>query len=83
MLGMSVAFSAVFRAISAITSGVGQGFTNLMGYSNKFAETVQSLKNALAKHLEGFKNPQIIIQTDKVMRRPNGKIDRKFYSQIK
>lgn len=42
-----------------------------------------TLKNALAKHLEGFKNPQIIIQTDKVMRRPNGKIDRKYYSQIK
>lgn len=48
MLGMSVAFSAVFRAISAITSGVGTGFTNLMGYSNQFAETVQSLKNALS-----------------------------------
>lgn len=47
MLTMSVAFSAVFRAISAITSGVGQGFTNLMGYSSQFAETVQSLKNAL------------------------------------
>lgn len=47
MLAMSVAFSAVFRAISAITSGVGQGFTNLMGYSSQFAETVQSLKNAL------------------------------------
>lgn len=47
MLAMSVAFSAVFRAISAITSGVGQGFTNLMGYSSRFAETVQSLKNAL------------------------------------
>lgn len=48
MLAMSVAFSAVFRAISAITAGVGQGFTNLMGYSSQFAETVQSLKNALA-----------------------------------
>lgn len=47
MLAMSVAFSAVFRTISAITSGVGQGFTNLMGYSNEFAETIQSLKNAL------------------------------------
>lgn len=47
MLAMSVAFSAVFRAISAITLGVGQGFTNLMGYSNEFAETIQSLKNAL------------------------------------
>lgn len=47
MLAMSVAFSTVFRAISAITSGVGQGFTNLMGYSSRFAETVQSLKNAL------------------------------------
>ena len=47
MLAMSVAFSAVFRAISAITAGVGQGFTNLMGYSSRFAETVQSLKNAL------------------------------------
>ncbi|HJA91897.1 MAG TPA: hypothetical protein H9717_02060 [Candidatus Eisenbergiella merdipullorum] len=47
MLAMSVAFSAVFRAISAITSGVGQGFTNLMGYSSQFAENVQSLKNAL------------------------------------
>lgn len=48
MLAMSVAFSAVFRAISAITSGVTQGFTNLMGYSSDFANTVQSLKNALA-----------------------------------
>lgn len=47
MLAMSVAFSAVFRAISAITAGVSQGFTNLMGYSSQFAETVQSLKNAL------------------------------------
>lgn len=47
MLAMSVAFSAVFRAISAITAGVGQGFTNLMGYSSRFVETVQSLKNAL------------------------------------
>lgn len=47
MLAMSVAFSAVFRAISAITAGVGQGFANLMGYSGQFAETVQSLKNAL------------------------------------
>lgn len=47
MLAMSVAFSAVFRAISAITAGIGQGFTNLMGYSSRFAETVQSLKNAL------------------------------------
>lgn len=47
MLAMSVAFSAVFQAISAITAGVGQGFTNLMGYSSQFAETVQSLKNAL------------------------------------
>lgn len=47
MLAMSVAFSTVFRALSAITSGVGAGFTNLMGYSNQFAETVQSLKNAL------------------------------------
>lgn len=48
MLAMSVAFSSVFRAISAISSGVGQGFTSLVAYSDSFAQSVQTLKNALA-----------------------------------
>lgn len=47
MLKTSILFSAVFKAISAITSGASQGFTNLMDYSSEFANTVQSLKNAL------------------------------------
>ena len=48
MLISSVAFSAVFRAISAVTEGVGQGFTNLMGYSNDLKNSIQDLKNSLS-----------------------------------
>lgn len=48
MLAMSVAFSGVFRAISAVTSGLADGFTNLMNHSESLENSVQSLKNALA-----------------------------------
>lgn len=48
MLISSVAFSAVFRAISAVTEGVGQGFTNLMGYSDDLKNSIQDLKNSLS-----------------------------------
>lgn len=48
MLISSVAFSAVFRAISAVTEGVGQGFTNLMGYSDALKDSIQDLKNSLS-----------------------------------
>lgn len=48
MLAMSVAFSAVFRAISVVSEGLGQGFTALMKYSDSLASSVQSLKNALS-----------------------------------
>lgn len=48
MLAMSVAFSGVFRAISAVTSGLADGFTNLINHSESLENSVQSLKNALA-----------------------------------
>lgn len=48
MLAMSVAFSAVFRAISVVSAGLGQGFTALMKHSDSLADSVQSLKNALS-----------------------------------
>ncbi len=48
MLAMSVAFSTVFRAISVVSEGLGQGFTALMKHSDSLASSVQSLKNALS-----------------------------------
>ncbi len=41
-------FNWISKAFNAMIAGMKTGFTNLMGYSNEYANTVQSLKNAMS-----------------------------------
>lgn len=41
-------FNWISKAFNAMISGMKTGFANLMGYSNEYANTVQSLKNAMS-----------------------------------
>ena len=49
MLGMSLLFSTVFRAISAATKAIKEGFTNLAQYSNETNRSISSLMSALTQ----------------------------------
>ena len=54
MLGMSLLFSTVFRAISAVTSGIGEGFNNLVQYSDETNASLSSLMSALTRLKNSF-----------------------------
>lgn len=54
MLGMSLLFSSVFRAISALTSGIGEGFQNLAQYSDETNAKISSLISALTQLKNSF-----------------------------
>ena len=41
-------FNWISKAFNAMIAGMKTGFANLMGYSNEYANTVQSLKNAMS-----------------------------------
>ena len=47
MLSLLV-FNWISKAFNAMVAGIGTGFTNLMGYSSEYANSVQSLKNAMS-----------------------------------
>lgn len=49
MLATSVLFSAVFRAISAVTSGIGEGFQNLAMYSDHTNSSISALMSAMTR----------------------------------
>lgn len=49
MLGMSLLFSTVFRAISAATKAIKEGFTNLAQYSSETNRSISSLMSALTQ----------------------------------
>ena len=49
MLATSVLFSAVFRAISAVTSGIGEGFQNLALYSDHTNASISALMSAMTR----------------------------------
>ena len=49
MLATSVLFSAVFRAISAVTSGIGEGFQNLAMYSDHTNASISALMSAMTR----------------------------------
>lgn len=54
MLGMSVLFSTVFRAIALITGGIGEGFQNLVQYSNETNASLSSLMSSLTRLKNSF-----------------------------
>lgn len=54
MLGMSLLFSGVFRAISVVGDGVRTGFQNLVQYSNGTNLAISSLMSALTKLKNSF-----------------------------
>ena len=47
MLSLLV-FNWISKAFNAMVAGMGTGFKNLMGYSSEYANSVQSLKNAMS-----------------------------------
>lgn len=49
MLATSVLFSAVFRGISAVTSGIGEGFQNLAMYSDHTNASISALMSAMTR----------------------------------
>lgn len=49
MLATSVLFSAVFRGISAVTSGIGEGFQNLATYSDHTNASISALMSAMTR----------------------------------
>ena len=49
MLGMSLLFSGVFRAISAVSDGVKTGFENLAQYSNSTNSAISSLMSSMTR----------------------------------
>lgn len=49
MLGMSLLFSTVFRALSAVTNGVNEGFQNLAQYSGKTNASLSLLMSSLTR----------------------------------
>lgn len=54
MLAMSVLFSAVFRALSAVTGGIGEGLKNLAQYSGSTNASLSSMMSALTKLKNSF-----------------------------
>lgn len=54
MLGMSLLFSGVFRAISVVGDGVKTGFQNLAQYSNSTNSAISSLMSALTRLKNSF-----------------------------
>lgn len=54
MLAMSLMFSAVFRAISLVTSGIGEGMSNLAQYSGSTNAAISSLISALTQLKNSF-----------------------------
>lgn len=49
MLATSVLFSTVFRAISAVTAGIGEGFQNLALYSDHTNASISALMSAMTR----------------------------------
>lgn len=49
MLATSVLFSAVFRGISAVTSGIGEGFQNLAMYSDHTNASISALMSSMTR----------------------------------
>lgn len=49
MLGKSILFSAVFQAISAVTNGIKEGFTNLAQYSGSTNNSISMLWSSLER----------------------------------
>lgn len=54
MLGMSLLFSGVFRAISAVSEGVKTGFENLAQYSNSTNSAISSLMSSMTRLKNSF-----------------------------
>lgn len=54
MLGMSLLFSGVFQAISAVTGGVGEGLNNLVQYSNVTNAAISQLLSSLTQLKNSF-----------------------------
>lgn len=54
MLGMSLLFSGVFRAISAVSDGVKTGFENLAQYSNSTNSAISSLMSSMTRLKNSF-----------------------------
>lgn len=54
MLAMSILFSAVFRAISAVTGGLATGFQNLSLYSERTNQDISMLMSALTQLKNSF-----------------------------
>lgn len=54
MLGMSLLFSGVFRAISAVSDGVKSGFENLAQYSNSTNSAISSLMSSMTRLKNSF-----------------------------
>lgn len=54
MLGMSILFSTAFRAISAVTKGIGEGIKNLAQYSDSTNASLSSMMSALTQLKNSF-----------------------------
>ena len=54
MLGMSLLFSGVFRAISAVSDGVKTGFENLAQYSSSTNSAISSLMSSMTRLKNSF-----------------------------
>ena len=54
MLGTSILFSTVFRAISAVTSGIGEGFQNLAMYCDTTNNSISALMSAMTQLKNSF-----------------------------
>ena len=54
MLGMSLLFSGVFRAVSAVSDGVKTGFENLAQYSNSTNSAISSLMSSMTRLKNSF-----------------------------
>lgn len=54
MLGTSILFSTVFRTISAVTKGFGEGINNLVQYSDKANVSMSALKSSLTQLKNSF-----------------------------
>lgn len=54
MLATSILFSSVFRAISAITGGIGEGFQNLAQYSDETNTSLSVLISAMTRLKNSF-----------------------------
>ena len=54
MLAMSIMFSAVFRLISAVTGGIGEGMSNLAQYSDETNQSISTLMSSLTRLKNSF-----------------------------